>query len=103
MFPCCHVQGTVRLFARSLKRRWYQQMSGAGDCPAERDERLACHRVCGGERGREALVESVATCQTSSSIWVLKLLMSTPDGRYTGDTGRRRDFRYFICQLGHIV
>jgi len=51
----------------------------AGDFPAERDERLACHHVCDGERGREALAECAATCRASSSIPMVKALMSAPD------------------------
>jgi hypothetical protein len=76
MFPCCHVQGAVHLFARSLKQRWYQQMSEAGDRPAERDEHLACCRVCAGERRRDGLTESVATCRASSSMREVKVLIS---------------------------
>ena len=79
MFPCCHVQGAVHLFARSSKRRWYQQKSGAADGPAEHDERLASCRVCDGERGQEGLAESAATYRGSSSILVVKVLISSPD------------------------
>ena len=79
MFPCCHLQGAVHLFARSLKRRRYQQMAGAGDRPAGRGERLVCRRVCDGERGRQELVESAATCRATSSIWMDKVQMSSPD------------------------
>jgi hypothetical protein len=65
MFPS---QGAVHRCARSFKRQWHQQMSGAGDRPTERDDRLACHRVCDGEHGRDALAESVTTCRVSSSM-----------------------------------
>jgi len=51
----------VHLFARLLKQRWYQQISAPGDRFIERDERLACRRVCDGERGREGLAECVVT------------------------------------------
>ena len=50
-----------------------------GDQPTERDERLACRRVCDGERGREALAGSAATCRASSSMRTVKALMPTPD------------------------
>ena len=46
---------------------------------AEPDERFGCRRVCDGERGRGAPAESVATCLASSSIRLVKVLMSTPD------------------------
>jgi hypothetical protein len=52
-------------------------MPGAGDHPAERDERLACHRVCDVEGGREGLEESAATCRASSLIRAVKILIST--------------------------
>ena len=58
-------------------------MSGAGDCPSERDGRLACRRVREGECGREGLAESAATCQASLSMWAVKVQMSAPDD----DTG----------------
>jgi len=55
------MQGAAHFLACSLKRRWYQQMSEAGDRAAERDERLACGRVRDGKRGREAFAASAAT------------------------------------------
>ena len=58
-----------------LNQQWYLQISGFGDRPAGRDERLECRRVCDGESGREALAESAATCRASSSARVVK----TPD------------------------
>jgi hypothetical protein len=64
------------LFARCLKQRWYQQMSEAGDHPAEHDERLACCRVCAGGRGRDGLAESAATCRASSPMRAGKVLIS---------------------------
>jgi len=57
----------------------YQQMSGAVDRPAEREERLQCRRVCDGECGREAFTESAATSRASSSIREVEVLMSSPD------------------------
>jgi hypothetical protein len=36
-------------------------MSGTGDRAAERDGRLACRRVCEGDRGREGLAICAAT------------------------------------------
>ena len=53
MFLRCHVQGMVHLSALSLKWQCYQQMSGAGDLPAEHEECLKCRRVCDGEQGRD--------------------------------------------------
>ena len=52
-------------------------MSGAGKCPAERKDRLEYRRVRNGERSREALAESAATCRASSSIRAVKLLVSS--------------------------
>jgi len=72
MFPCCHVQGAVHLFALPLKRLWYQQMSGPDNVPQ------SC-RVRDGGRGREGLMESAATCRASSSVWAVTILMSSPD------------------------
>ena len=69
----------MHLFARSLKRRCYQQMSGSGDRSAEHDERLASRCVCNGEHRQEGLAESAATCQTCSSIWAVKVQMSSPN------------------------
>ena len=63
----------------ALKRRWYRQMSGTGDRPAERDGHLACRRVCEGERRREGLAVSAATCRASSSIRVIKVWISASD------------------------
>jgi hypothetical protein len=54
-------------------------MSGAGDRPAERGGRLACRRVCEGERGQDGLAESAATCRASSSIRAVKVSMSAPE------------------------
>ena len=54
-------------------------MSGAGDRVAERDRRLACRRVCEGERGREGLAVSAATRRVSSSIRADKEWMSASD------------------------
>lgn len=78
MFPCCHVQSAVHLLALSLNLRWYQQMSGAGDHPLEREE-LECRRVRVGESGRETNVGSTATGRADSSIWSVRILMSSPD------------------------
>ena len=88
-------------FNRPLRVPLHQQLSGAGDRPAGRGERLAC-RVCDGERGREGLVESAATCRASSSIRAVKVPISSPD-EDTQATRRKRDFCDFIRQLGHVV
>jgi hypothetical protein len=58
-------------------------MPEAGDRPAERDERLACGRVCDGECGGETFVVSAATCRVSSSMRAVKVQMSALDD----DTG----------------
>jgi hypothetical protein len=47
------------------------QISKAGDHPAERDERLACRRVCDGEQGPRG-------ARGSSSILAVKILISSP-------------------------
>jgi hypothetical protein len=54
-------------------------MSGAGECPAERIDRLAYRCVCNGERGQEVLAEIAATCRAILSIRAVKLLMSSQD------------------------
>ena len=50
-------------------------MSGAGDPPARHDERLACHRVCDGERCRGAR----GKCGYLPSQHVSKVHMSSLD------------------------
>jgi hypothetical protein len=74
-------------------------MSGADDRPGDRNERLACRRLCDGERGREGLEETVATCRASSSIRAVKILISPGEDTPATQGGVSR---YFICHLGHI-
>jgi hypothetical protein len=50
---------------------------------------------------REILMESVTACRASLSIQEVKILITPGEG--TPATRRRRDFRYFIRQLDHIV
>jgi hypothetical protein len=70
------MQGAVHFLACSLNRRWYHQISEAGDRPGEHNERLACGRVRDGEREREVFAASTATCQVSSSMNAVKVQMS---------------------------
>ena len=76
-------------------------MSGAVDRPSERDGRLASRRVREGERARDGPAESTATCRASSSKWAK--YRCEQEVTIQGDTGRRRYFRYFVRQLGHLV
>jgi len=53
-------------------------MSRVDDRPVGPDER-ACRRVCDGERGREAIAASAATCRANSSIRAVNVKMSSLD------------------------
>jgi hypothetical protein len=75
---------------------------GAGDRPAEHDERL---KICNGERGLEKLVESADTCRTSSSIWAVNVMILSPDEDTRTPATQRGGVTstIFFCQLGHII
>ena len=54
-------------------------MSGVGDRPAGRDERLACRRFCDGESGPEGLVEKCRSSPSQLTNTAVKVQTSAPD------------------------